>query len=149
MKATRSFSCFFEREVPKVVGMTPFLKPFAMYASGLTIDSLMNAARAMLPSAFASAAGALSRSGPIVPVAPAGWNVWHEPQPFEAKTDWPAAALPPLADVVVAAEVVEAVEVAAVEVVAVEVVPVEVVVAGDGPAAVTVRTLEGFPPSEV
>jgi hypothetical protein len=55
----------------------------------------MKAARSIFPSAFASDAGALSRSGPIVPVALAGLNVWHEAQPLEAKTVFPAAALPP------------------------------------------------------
>ena len=61
--------------MPKFVGIRPLLNPFAMYASGLTIDSLMNAASGVLWSAFASEAGAESRSGPMVPVAPAGWNV--------------------------------------------------------------------------
>jgi hypothetical protein len=32
----------------------------------------------------------LSRSGPIFPFVPAGWNVWHEPQPLATN-----AALPP------------------------------------------------------
>jgi len=49
----------------------------------------------MLLSAFASDAGALSRSGPMVPVEFAGLKVWHEPQPFAEKTAWPADALPP------------------------------------------------------
>lgn len=31
----------------------------------------------------------------MVPVAPAGWNVWHEAQPFDENTDLPAAAFPP------------------------------------------------------
>src|SRR6478609_8566320 len=84
-----------------------------MYASGLTIDSWMNAVRFMFPSAFASEAGALSRSGPIVPVEFAGLNVWHEAHPFAAKTAFPAAALPlppppPPPEVVVAEEVVVA-----------------------------------------
>jgi hypothetical protein len=62
--------------------------------------------------------GAVSRFGPIVPVAPAGWNVWHEAQPFAANTALPAAAFPPPdADVVVAAEVVAADVVGAAEVV--------------------------------
>ena len=54
MNATRSFSCVDESEEPNVVGMIPLLKPFAMYLSGSVIDSLTNAARAMLLSAFAS-----------------------------------------------------------------------------------------------
>jgi cell division septation protein DedD len=92
----------------------------------------------MLLSAFASEAGAESRSGPIVPEEPAGLKVWHEAQPLEAKTVFPAAALPPPPpeDVVVAAEVVVA---------------DEVVVAADvEPDAVTVCTTvaDGFP-SEV
>jgi len=69
----------------------------------------------MLLSAFASDAGAVSRFGPIVPVAFAGLNVWHEAQPFAAKTVFPAATLPPPealvvvpGAVVVAAEVVVA-----------------------------------------
>ena len=40
----------------------------------------------MLLSAFASDAGAVSRLGPIVPVAFAGLKVWHEAQPFAEKT---------------------------------------------------------------
>src|SRR4051794_29419408 len=91
-----------------------------MYASGLSIDSLMKAARFMLPSAFASDAGAVSRSGPTLPVAFAGLKVWHEAQPLAAKTAFPAAALPPPAfeEVVVAAEVVVAGAVAGAVVVA-------------------------------
>jgi len=93
----------------------------------------------MLWSAFASAAGALSRSGPIVPFELAGWKVWHVAQPFEAKTALPAAAFPPPEEVVVApvdvAEVVGEAEV--------------VVVEDDPPPTVTVRTLEGLPPSDV
>jgi hypothetical protein len=73
----------------------------------------------------------------MVPVAFAGLNVWHEAQPFEAKTAIPAAAFPPpLGEVVVAAVVVAA----------------EVVVAGaDVDPMVTVCTTveDGFPPSEV
>src|SRR4051812_8674464 len=80
-----------------------------MYASGLSIDSLMNAARFMLLSAFASDAGAVSRSGPTLPVAFAGLKVWHEAQPFAAKTASPAAAFPsPPEEVVVAGVVVGA-----------------------------------------
>jgi hypothetical protein len=36
----------------------------------------------------------LSRSGPIVPVAPAALRVWQLPQPFDAKTALPAVASP-------------------------------------------------------
>src|SRR5947209_884534 len=77
------------------------------------MDSLTNAVRSMLLSAFASDAGAESRLGPTAPVAFAGLKVWHEPQPFAAKTAFPAAALPPPPpeDVVVAAEVVGAADV--------------------------------------
>jgi hypothetical protein len=90
----------------------------------------------MFLSAFASEAGAVSRSGPTLPVAFAGLKVWHEAQPFEAKTACPAAALPPP----------EAVVVALVELV----VPDEVVVAEDVDPMVTVCTTvdEDFP-SEV
>jgi hypothetical protein len=83
----------------------------------------------MLPSAFASDVGAVSRLGPMVPVAFAGANVWHEAQAFAVKTAFPAAALPPppedvvVADVVVAAEVVVAADVVG----GVEVVPIETV----------------------
>ena len=38
----------------------------------------------------------------MVPVAFAGANVWHEAQPFAAKTAFPAVASPPPAEVVVA-----------------------------------------------
>jgi hypothetical protein len=84
----------------------------------------------MLPSAFASEVGAVSRFGPTVPVAPAGWNVWHVAHPFAAKTALPAAAFPPPpADVVVAAVVVAAcVVVAAAVVVGVVVAPPTVTV---------------------
>src|SRR5579859_594336 len=61
-----------------------------MNASGFTIDSRTNAASGMF-AFFASVAGALSRSGPILPVVPAGWNVWQLPQPFAAKTVLPSA----------------------------------------------------------
>lgn len=99
----------------------------------------------MLLSAFASEAGALSRSGPMVPVAPAGLKVWHEAQPLELKTASPAAALPPPPppdDVVVPPDVVVAAEV---------VVAADVVVAAAVEPAVTVCTTvaDGFPPSEV
>src|SRR5215471_1044248 len=96
-----------------------------MYLSGSTIDSWTNFARSMLPSAFASEATALSRSGPIVPVAPAGLKVWHEAQPLEAKTAFPAAALPPPPPPVVVppAVVVEAEVVGAADVVAADVAP--------------------------
>jgi hypothetical protein len=74
----------------------------------------------------------------MVPVAFAGWNVWHVAQPLEAKTVWPAAALPPPPppDVVVPPAVVAAV------VVGVAVVPAVVA------PTVTVRTEADFP-SEV
>src|SRR6185437_3891381 len=67
------------------------------------IDCLMKADSGML-SFCASPETALSRSGPIVPVAPAALSVWQLPQPFDAKTALPAFAspvapleLPPLA----------------------------------------------------
>src|SRR5690348_14111930 len=97
----------------------------------------------MLLSAFASDAGAESRFGPIVPLAPAGWNVWHAAQPFAAKTSLPADAFPPpppllaLPDVVVPAFVVVAGVVAG-----------AVVVPGDVVPTVTVCTTVDFP-SEV
>jgi len=72
----------------------------------------------MLLSAFASDAGAASRSGPTVPVAFAGLKVWHEAQPFAAKTDFPAAAFPAPPEEVVVAGVVVAGVVAGVVVVA-------------------------------
>src|SRR2546423_4001272 len=53
----------------------------------------MNADSGML-SFWASPETALSRSGPIVPVAPAALRVWQLPQPLEAKTALPAAASP-------------------------------------------------------
>jgi hypothetical protein len=87
----------------------------------------------MLWSAFASDAGAVSRFGPMLPVAFAGAKVWHEPQLFEAKTDCPAAAFPPPEDVVVA--LVE------------PVVAAEVVVVAEVDPTVTVCTTveDGFP----
>jgi hypothetical protein len=105
-------------------------------AAGSTIDCLMNAARLMFPSAFASVAGAVSRFGPIVPFEPAGLNVWHVAQPLEAKTDLPAAAFPPPPppDVVVPPEVV----------VAAEVVPL-----GVEPTVTVCTTVVGGFPSEV
>jgi hypothetical protein len=78
-----------------------------------------------------------------VPVALAGLKVWHEPQPFEAKTALPAAALPPPPpeDLVVPPEVVVAAEV---------VVPADVVAADVERAVIVCTTVaEGFPPSEV
>jgi hypothetical protein len=71
----------------------------------------------MLLSSFAETAGAVSRFGPMVPVEFAGAKVWHEAQPCEAKTAFPAATFPTVevvvvtADVVVAADVVVGVEV--------------------------------------
>src|SRR6266576_6960765 len=68
--------------------MTFGWKPDAISAFGSVIDVLMNVAS--LPFS------AWSRSGPILPVAPAGWNVWQPLQPLSAKTFLPAAgfALP-------------------------------------------------------
>jgi hypothetical protein len=57
----------------------------------------------------ASLAGVVSRSGPIVPVDPAGLNVWQEPQPFAANTGFPCAAFAAAGAVVVAALVAVAV----------------------------------------
>jgi hypothetical protein len=88
----------------------------------------------------------LSRSGPTVPVAFAGLKVWHEAQPFAAKTALPAAASPPPPeDVVVLADVV-----LADVVVSEEVVPDEVVVGVDVEPIATVRvTVSEESPSEV
>src|SRR5579885_3227131 len=111
-----------------------------MYAFGSTIDCLMKAASGMLWSAFALSAGAVSRSGPMVPVAFAGLKVWHEPQPLERKTAFPAATLPLAGAVVVAAPVVGAAVLAG----------GAVVVAAPVEPTVTVRTtVEGGFPSEV
>src|SRR5690242_21876749 len=84
-----------------------------MYALGLTIDPWMNAARGMWVFA-ASLAGVVSRSGPIVPVEPAGLKVWQEPQPLAANTALPFAALAAAAGAVVVAAVVAAGEAAVV-----------------------------------
>src|SRR5579884_139029 len=100
----------------------------------------MNAASGMFPSAFAEAAGAVSRSGPIFPVAPAGLKVWHEAQPFAAKTAFPAAALPPPDGAVVVPPEVVPEEV---------VVPAEVVPAAVEPTVTVWTTVEGGLPSEV
>ena len=73
----------------------------------------------------------------MVPVEFAGAKVWHEAQPWEAKTALPAARFPPPdAVVVVAAEVVVA---------------ADVVVSAEVEPTVTVCTTvaEAFPPSEV
>lgn len=108
MKATRLSSCVGVRLVPKFGGIADgFVYPLAMYLFGSMIDSLMNASRAMLPSAFASFAGAVSRFGPIEPLEPAGVNVWQDPHPEDANTIFPAAAFPPPPDeLVVVADVV-------------------------------------------
>src|SRR2546430_11914316 len=66
----------------------------------------MRAAGLMLLRAFAWDAGGVWRSGPTLRVAPGGWRVWHEPQPFPAKTAFPAAAFPPPPEEVVVAGVV-------------------------------------------
>src|SRR5215471_13835834 len=84
-----------------------------------------------IPSAFASVVGAVSRFGPIVPVALAGWKVWQVAQPLEVKTAFPAAAFPPPPDGVVFPP---AVVVASAVVVSAAVVPPE------GDATVTVCT---------
>ena len=42
---------------------------------------------------FASASGFVSRSGPIVPLVPAGLKVWQLPQALARKTDFPFAEL--------------------------------------------------------
>src|SRR4051794_33182253 len=52
--------------------MIPLLKPFAISASGFSIDSLMNAASLPLRT--------WSRLGPVVPLVPASDSVWHAPQ---------------------------------------------------------------------
>ena len=59
-----------------------------MYAAGSTIDSSMNLSSGPR-FAFAAYAFRLSRSGPILPVAFAGLNVWQLPQPFCWKTASP------------------------------------------------------------
>src|SRR5262249_17026975 len=88
---TASNSCFV-RVVPKFGGITPAGYPFSTYLFGSTIDSRTNCSSGT-PARRASSAS-LSRSGPTVPFAPAGVNVWQLPQPFFAKTALPAA--PPL-----------------------------------------------------
>src|ERR1700758_3339118 len=60
-----------------------------MYASGFTIDSWMNPSSGCF--ACCAYATSLSRSGPIVPVALAAVSVWQLGQPFESKTERPAA----------------------------------------------------------
>ena len=72
--------------------MTPFGYPGCTYAPGSTIDCFVNAASGCF-ACFAYCAS-LSRSGPIVPVDPAGLYVWHELQPWAAKSALPFAALP-------------------------------------------------------
>src|SRR5436190_15148027 len=72
-----------------------------MYALGLTIDSRTKSWSEPWFACFAYC-GSLPRSGPIVPVDPAGWNAWQPPQPVFAKTGFPAAAFPGGAAVVVA-----------------------------------------------
>jgi len=42
---------------------------------------------------FASASGFVSRSGPIVPLVPAGLKVWQLAQALARKTDFPFAEL--------------------------------------------------------
>src|SRR5581483_2207070 len=89
----------------KVDGMTPLGKPGEMYAFGSSIDCFTNAASCIL-SFFASASGAVSRSGPTFALVPAALNVWQAPQPAEMKTAFPfalgAAAAVGVAAVVVA-----------------------------------------------
>src|SRR5579859_5675558 len=103
MKATRSLICADVRLAPPSGGIWVLQVPaFEMYALGSVIDCLMNAARAMFPSPFASVAGALSRFGPIEPVEPAAVNVWHAAQPpVPVKIALPAATSPPELVVVV------------------------------------------------
>jgi hypothetical protein len=79
----------------------------------------------------------------MVPVAPAGLKVWHEPQPLEAKTAFPAAALPPPPPppvVVPPAVVVAAEVVGAADVVPADVVPI---------VSVCVTVADGFEGNEV
>jgi hypothetical protein len=77
----------------------------------------------------------------MVPVAPAGLKVWHEAQPLEAKTAFPAAALPPPPPEVVVPPAV---------VVAAEVVGAADVVAADVPiVTVCVTVADGFEGNEV
>src|SRR5690349_15807475 len=77
-----------------------------MYAFGSVIDCRMKRASGLLPSACASIAGAVSRFGPVVPLEPAGVNMWHPPHPLEPmKTVLPAATAP-LDELVVVADVV-------------------------------------------
>src|SRR5438477_334872 len=56
-----------------------------------------------MPAFFASATGALSRSGPIFALVPAALNVWQAPQPAEMKIAFPFAAGAGAADAVVGA----------------------------------------------
>src|SRR5207248_9836401 len=74
-------------------GITPLGKPGTVYAPGSAIDSCVYCWSVPRFAFFASAAR-LSRSGPTLPAAPAGLNVWHDAQPFAAKSALPAEALP-------------------------------------------------------
>src|SRR3954453_20580247 len=69
--------------------MIPFWNPGSAYAFGSTIDSLMNCCSGS-PTLCASGAS-LSRSGPTVPLEPAGAKVWQLAQPLFAKTALPEA----------------------------------------------------------
>src|SRR5712691_491474 len=97
---------------------------------------------------FASSAGLVSRSGPIVALVPAGLKVWQAPQPLETNTDFPCTALPAAAAlVVVAAVVAGAVVGGAAAVVVAAVVACVVVGAAAAAVTVTVRVTVRFPPA--
>src|SRR5947208_2658985 len=78
--------------LPNVGGITLAGKPFSMYALGLTIEVRMNAW--LLP------LSTLSRSGPIVPVAPASLSVWQDEQLVvdDVKIVLPLVVTPPPPD---------------------------------------------------
>jgi len=97
-----------------------------MKAFGSVIDRRMKAVSAIF-AFFASTVGLVSRSGPTVPVDPAGLNVWQLAQPFAAKTALPRAALAPGAAAVVVAVAVVVAAVAVVVVVEAAIVDGDVV----------------------
>lgn len=80
--------------------MMPFWYPLGMKAYGSTIAVWMHLDRPA-PRTFWEAGSAqsdlrrVSRSGPMVPVAPAAARVWQEVHPLEAKSAFPAAVEAP------------------------------------------------------
>ena len=75
--------CADVREVPNVVGMMPFWYPLTTTLPGSTIDSRTYWAGVSPFPYLAAEAVRSSRSGPTVPVAPAGLNVWQPLQPAD------------------------------------------------------------------